>query len=76
VTLDDGPPRRQCDEVRDCDLRIPNDSLLKGLRARAGHPAPGVDLGGWHGSDMFHVFGQILPGLARLYAATGDPDRA
>jgi DUF1680 family protein len=35
-------------------------------------PAPGNDLGGWYSSDTFHVFGQILSGLARLYAATGD----
>ena len=32
-----------------------------------------ADLGGWYSSDVFHVFGQILSGLARLHAATGDP---
>ncbi len=73
VTLDDGPLRRQVEEVRDFYLRIPNDDLLKGFRARAGFPAPGVDLGGWYSSDTFHVFGQIISGLARMYAATGDP---
>ncbi|MBI2298707.1 MAG: glycoside hydrolase family 127 protein, partial [Armatimonadetes bacterium] len=73
VSLDDGLLRRQLDEVKDCYLRIPNDDLLKGFRARAGRPAPGVDLGGWYSGDVFHIFGQILSGLARLFAATGDP---
>lgn len=72
VTLDDGPLKRQFDEVREYYLRIPNDDLLKGFRARAGLPAPGVDLGGWYSSDIFHIFGQILSGLARMHAATGD----
>lgn len=30
-------------------------------------------MGGWYSDDVFHVFGQILSGLARLHAATGDP---
>jgi uncharacterized protein len=73
VSLDDGPLRRQVDAAREDYLRIPNDDLLKGFRRRAGKPAPGADLGGWYSSDIFHVFGQILSGLARLHAATGDP---
>ena len=73
VTLDGGPLRRQLDEVREFYLRIPNDDLLKGFRIRAGRPAPGRDLGGWYTSDTFHIFGQVLSGLARLHAATGDP---
>ena len=60
------------DEVRRFYLAIPNDDLLKGFRARAGLPAPGNDLGGWYSSDTFLVFGQIVSGLSRLYAATGD----
>lgn len=72
VTLLDGPMKRQVDEVRDWYLRIPNDDLLKGFRSRAGFPAPGVDLGGWYSSDTFHVFGQIVSGLARMHAGTGD----
>lgn len=72
VTIDDGPLRRQFDEVRDYYLHIPNDDLLKGFRQRAGLPAPGLDLGGWYGGDTFHVFGQIIGGLSRMYAATGD----
>ena len=73
VTLGEGPLKRQFDEVRYDYLRIPEDALLKGFRQRAGLPAPGADLGGWYSSDTFHVFGQILSGLARMYAATGDP---
>jgi hypothetical protein len=73
VRLDDGLLKRQVDAAREDDLRIPNDDLLKGFRRRAGKPAPGADLGGWYSSDIFHVFGQILSGLARLHAATGDP---
>ncbi len=72
VTLDGGRMRMQLDEVRDDYLRIPNDDLLKGFRQRAGLPAPGHDLGGWYTADVFSVFGQIVSGLARVYAATGD----
>ena len=73
VTLDSGPLKAQVDEVRAFYLGIPDDDLLKGFRARAGQPAPGKDLGGWYSSDTFLVFGQIVSGLARLYAGTGDP---
>jgi uncharacterized protein len=73
VTLDAGPLKKQVDEVRAYYLAIPDDDLLKGFRRRAGKPAPGKDLGGWYSSDTFLVFGQIVSGLARLHAATGDP---
>lgn len=72
VTLE-GPLRQQVDAVRDYYLRLNNDDLLKGFRQRSGQPAPGNRLGGWYSDDVFHVFGQILSGLARMYAATGDP---
>src|SRR5262249_37018087 len=72
VTLHPGPLKRQVDEVKKFYLAIPDDDLLKGFRTRAGHPAPGRDLGGWYSSDTFLVFGQIVSGLARLHAATGD----
>jgi uncharacterized protein len=72
VTLDGGRMRMLLDEVRDDYLRIPNDDLLKGFRQRAGLPAPGHDLGGWYSADVFSVFGQIISGLSRAYAATGD----
>lgn len=73
ITLDDGPMLTQVRGVLDRYLQIPDDDLLKGFRRRAGKPAPGNDLGGWYSSDTFHVFGQIVSGLARLHAATGDP---
>jgi len=73
VSLDGGRLRLQLDEVRDYYLHIPNDDLLRGFCQRAKLPAPGKDLGGWYSADVFHVFGQILSGLARLYAASGDP---
>ena len=73
VTLEAGPLKAQVDEVRAFYLGIPDDDLLKGFRTRAGQPAPGKDLGGWYSSDTFLVFGQIVSGLARLYAGTGDP---
>ena len=72
VVLNDGPLLRQVLEVRDCYLRVPNDDYLKGFRQRAGRPAPGADLGGWYTPGTFHVFGQVLSGLARMHAATGD----
>ena len=72
VSLNVGPLLRQVLEVRDDYLRVPNDDYLKGFRQRAGKPAPGADLGGWYTPGTFHVFGQVLSGLARMYAATGD----
>ena len=72
VTLEPGPLKQQLDEVRQFYLAIPDDDLLKGFRTRAGQPAPGKDLGGWYSADVFLVFGQIVSGLARLHAATGD----
>ncbi len=72
VVLNDGPLLRQVLEVRDFYLRVPNDDYLKGFRQRAGKPAPGADLGGWYTPGTFHVFGQVLSGLARMHAATGD----
>jgi rhamnogalacturonyl hydrolase YesR len=72
VTIDGGLLRTQIDEVVRFYLAIPDDDLLKGFRARAGLPAPGKDLGGWYSQDVFHPFGQMLSGLSRFYAATGD----
>ena len=70
VSLEEGRLRRQVEEVRDYYLRLPNDDLLRGYRLRAGKPAPGRDPGGLYASH--NPFGQILSGLARLHAATGD----
>jgi len=72
VTLGPGPLKAQVDGAKEFYLLIPDDDLLKGFRARAGHSASGQDLGGWYSSDTFLIFGQIVSGLSRLYAATGD----
>ncbi len=72
VSLGDGLLRREQEEIREYYLRVPNDDLLKGFRARAGKDAPGTDPGGWYSKDIFCVFGQLVSGLARLAAATGD----
>jgi DUF1680 family protein len=73
VTLDGGRLGRQYDEVRRDYLAISHDGLLKGFRHRASQPAPGPDMGEWYASGTFHVFGQILSGLARFHAGSGDP---
>jgi len=73
VRMTGGLLRKQLEDANEFYLRIPNDDLLLGFRRRAGKPHPGVELGGWYSDDVFHIFGQILSGLSRLYAATGDP---
>lgn len=70
VTLRDSRLKMQFDEVRDFYLRLPADDLLRGYRLRAGLPAPGAALGGCYIGH--NAFGQVLSGLARMYAATGD----
>lgn len=72
VRLRDGVLRSQTLYARDLFLRIPDDDLLHGFRARAGRPAPGTSLGGWYGIDLFHAFGQYVSGMARLSRALGD----
>jgi DUF1680 family protein len=72
VTVEGGRLLDQINEVKAFYLAISNDSLLKGFRTRAGRSAPGTDLGGWYTRDFFNTFGQVLSGLARMYAATGD----
>lgn len=70
VTLHDSRLKLQFDEVRDFYLRLPNDDILRGYRLRAGLPAPGKELGGCYTGH--NAFGQVLSGLARMHAATGD----
>lgn len=67
-------------------LELDDDSMLKPLRAMAGLPAPGLELGGWYryrpdydqvhgGDDGFAPachFGQWVSALARAYAITRD----
>lgn len=73
VTLDGGRLATQYKAVKDEYLAIPNEGLLKSFRQRAGLPAPGPDMGGWYEEGTFNIFGQILSGLARFYAGSGDP---
>lgn len=55
-------------------LSISNDDLLLGFRKRAGLKAPGKELVGWYGNDGFNAFGQVISGLSRFYAGSGDRD--
>ena len=76
VKLTGGPLRAQQDRIHASYLGLDEDKLLKVYRQRAGLPAPGEDMGGWYDADGFgpgQVFGQIMSGLARFYASTGDP---
>ncbi|WP_187774970.1 beta-L-arabinofuranosidase domain-containing protein [Pedobacter sp. BS3] len=73
VKLLDSPLKHQFDEVVAYYLAIPDNDLLKGFRQRAGLPTYGArDLGGWYTNDIFHVFGQFLSGMSRLYAVSGN----
>ncbi|HEY6448672.1 MAG TPA: beta-L-arabinofuranosidase domain-containing protein [Acidobacteriaceae bacterium] len=74
VRLLDGMLKAQYDRTRDYYLKIPNDDILKGFRARAGLPAPGQAMGGWAQDDTSGVFGQWLSGMARMVRATGDTE--
>src|SRR5579872_2026395 len=86
VELLEGPMLTQFRANHAFFLALDEDALLKPFRQKAGLPAPGPDMGGWYSwSDEFdppnnmtgyvpgHTFGQYVSGLARAYAATGDP---
>ncbi len=72
VQLKDSHWKRQFDKTKQYYLDIPDDNLLYGFRKRAGLPAPGEELGGWYATGTFHIFGQILGSLAKMYAATKE----
>src|SRR4051812_26165240 len=72
VRLTDGHWQKQQQEILEYYLSIPTDNYVIGFRKRAGKIAPGTELGGWYSEDRFNSFGQIVSGLARMYAATGD----
>ena len=66
---------RQARDCRQLLLSLDEDSLLRPFRLRAGHAAPGSDMGGWYDADAFapgSTFGQWMSALSRFYAATGD----
>ncbi len=72
VQLKESPFKRQFDQTSRYLLEVPNDSLLYGFRRRASRPTPGAELFGWYGHGVFHVFGQLLGALAKMYRASGD----
>jgi hypothetical protein len=75
VMLTGGPLRAQLDRIHSSYLGLDDDRLLKVYRQRAGLAAPGEDMGGWYDANGFgsgQVLGQIVSGLARLYAQTGN----
>lgn len=73
ITIDGGHMKKVHDEVGSSYLKLADvDNLLKTFRQRAGLPAPGEDPGSWYEDGIYHMFGQIVSGLARYYGATGD----
>lgn len=73
IRLLDSRWKEQQDEMKNYYLRVPNDDLLKGFRQRMNKPTYGAhDMGGSYSKDIFSTFGQIISGLSRMYAATGD----
>lgn len=73
ATLRDGRFAAHQQAILELYLSVPDDDYLLGFRRRRGLPAPGTELGGWYGGGVYHVFGQVLGGFARLHRATGDP---
>lgn len=74
VGLLDSRWRQQVLSAREYYFSLTDDDILKGFRAAAGLPAPGVTLGGWCERDSSPIFGQWLSGMARLSRATGDQE--
>ena len=77
---------RQLRESQAVLMELSEDSLLKPLRAMAGQPAPGPELGGWYlykpdydfrkddaGFAPAATFGQWVSALARGYAISPSP---
>lgn len=72
VTITDEAVRTRLSHNVALYLDIPDDCWLKPFRQRAGRPAPGKDVGGNYSGNCWHIFGQVVSGLARYYAATRD----
>jgi hypothetical protein len=77
--------RTQLEQTHSLLMSLSNDSLLMPLRAMAGLPAPGEDMGGWYAyrpdydykTDSVGFapgcnYGQWVSALARYYGITGD----
>jgi hypothetical protein len=70
-----GPLQRQAHENHRLLLSLDEDAMLRPFRVRAGHAAPGSDLGGWYDADAFApgaTFGQWMSALSRFHAQTGE----
>ena len=79
VKLTGGPLAAMHKRLHAHYLSLDEDRLLKVYRQRVGMPAPGRNMGGWYDADGFvpgHLIGQVISGLARLYANTGDANAA
>lgn len=87
VTLASDLHEKQLRETQAVLMGLSEDSLLKPLRAMAGQPAPGAELGGWYLYDPNYdyrtfdagfapaaTFGQWVSALARGYAITKSPE--
>jgi uncharacterized protein len=85
VSLSSDQHEDQLRQTHSVLMELSEDSLLKPIRAMAGQPAPGAEMGGWYlynpdydlkkGSAGFApgaAFGQWVSALARYYAITGD----
>jgi DUF1680 family protein len=75
VHLAPGPMRQQAEENHRLLLNLDENAMLRPFRLRAGHTAPGRDLGGWYDADAFApggTFGQWVSALSRYAASTGD----
>ena len=85
VTVTSPRHRAQLESTHSLLMSLSDDSLLKPLRAMAGLPAPGEDLGGWYayrpeynyrtditGFAASCNYGQWVSALARYYGTTGD----
>ena len=62
----------QLHETLDYYLQISNEDLLSGFRSRAGLPSLPTRLVGWYSTGIYHIFGQLLGALSKMYCVTGD----
>lgn len=72
VKLTDSFFQQQMKEALEYYLSVSDDDFLWGFRSRCGKADKGKQLDGWYGMGVYHVFGQILGGLAKMYCSTGD----
>jgi DUF1680 family protein len=72
VELLPGPLYDQYHQVKDFYLKLRNNDILKGFRARHGN-APGDGIGGAYENGAL-TFGQWLSAYSRMYKVTGDND--